>query len=49
MKKAIYLEASDIKKLIMKEFGVPEKNIQKNQYSYTVIIEEDKEEEHETH
>lgn len=39
MKQAIVLDANDIKKILAEKFGVPESNIIKSQYSYTVILE----------
>jgi hypothetical protein len=41
MKKAILIEQADLKRLIAERYEVPEKNVVKNQYSYTVILEED--------
>ena len=41
MKRAIVIEPDDIKIMLAKEYNVPEKNIIKSQYSYTVILEED--------
>jgi hypothetical protein len=43
MKKAIMIEESDIKKMISKQYGIPEKNIIKNKYTYTVVLEEEEE------
>ena len=43
MKKAIVVDADDIKKILAEKFGVDEKNIIKSQYSYTVITDEDPE------
>lgn len=40
MKKAIVIEANDIKKILAEKFKVPEANIVKSQYSYTVIMDE---------
>lgn len=39
MRKAIVLDAKDIKKILAEHFGVPEDCIIKSQYSYTVITE----------
>lgn len=39
MKKGMILDNEDIKKIIAEKFGVPESNVIKSQYSYTVIIE----------
>lgn len=38
MKKAIVIEPDDIKKILAEKYGVPEKNIIKSQYSYTIIL-----------
>lgn len=43
MKKAIVVDADDIKKILAEKFGVDEKNIIKSQYSYTVITDVDPE------
>lgn len=43
MKKAIVLDANDIKKLLAREYGVPENNVIKSQYSYTVVLEKESE------
>lgn len=40
MKKAIVLDANDIKKILAEYFNVSESDIIKSQYSYTVITEE---------
>lgn len=40
MKNAIVLEQSDIKKMIAEKYQVPESNIIKSQYTYSVILEE---------
>lgn len=39
MKKAIVVETADIKKLLAEKYNVPDVNIIKNQYSFTVILE----------
>ena len=39
MKEAIVVDANDIKKILAEKFNVPESNIIKSQYSYTVILE----------
>lgn len=44
MKNAIVVDANDIKKILAEKFEVPESNIIKSQYSYTVILEKEKEE-----
>lgn len=41
MKEAIVVDANDIKKILAEKFGVPESNVIKSQYSYTVIMEDD--------
>lgn len=43
MKKAIMIEADDIKKILAEKFEVPEKNVIKSQYSFTVILDEEEE------
>ena len=40
MRKAIVVDADDIKKILAEKFGVDEKNIIKSQYSYTIITDE---------
>ncbi len=40
MKQAIVLDSNDVKKLIAEQFDVPEENVIKSQYSYTVITED---------
>lgn len=42
MKQAIVIETSDIKKLLAEKFNVPEENVIKTQYSFTVILEKEK-------
>lgn len=44
MKKAIVVDANDIKKILAERFKVAETDIIKSQYSYTVIVEEEKNE-----
>lgn len=39
MKKAIVLDANDVKLLIAEKYGVKPENVIKSQYSYTVITE----------
>lgn len=39
MKKAIVVEQSDVKRILAEHFKVPEANVMKSQYSYTVIVE----------
>lgn len=41
MKKAIVIDANDLKKILAEKFGVPEKNVIKSQYSYTIVTEEE--------
>lgn len=45
MKNAVVLDMNDIKKRLAKEFDVPEGNVIKNQYSFTVMLESTEEEE----
>ena len=44
MKKGLIIEANDIKKILAEHFNVPEANVIKSQYSYTVVLEEKEEE-----
>lgn len=39
MKKAIVVDASDIKKILAERFGVPEEQVYKSQYSWTVVTD----------
>lgn len=41
MKKAIVLDSNDIKAILAEKFGVPESDVIKSQYSYTVILPEE--------
>ena len=41
MKKAIHYDAEDIRKILAERHGVDPKNVIRNQYSYTVVLEED--------
>lgn len=41
MKKAIVVDADDIKAILAEKFGVSPDKIIKSQYSYTVITEKD--------
>lgn len=41
MKKAVVIDSNDIKQILAEKFDVPEGNVIKSQYSYTVILEED--------
>lgn len=43
MKNAIVIDVNDIKKILAKEFNVPESNVIKSQYSYTIVLEEENE------
>ena len=38
MKKAIVLDSNDIKAILAEKFCVPESDVIKSQYSYTVIL-----------
>lgn len=44
MKKAIVIEADDIKQILADKYNVPIKNVIKPQYSYTVILEDGEDE-----
>ena len=39
MKTAVHYDAEDIRKMLAEKHGVPEKNVIKNQYSWTVITD----------
>lgn len=41
MKRAIVVDANDIKKILAEYFGVNQEDVIKSQYSYTVITEEE--------
>lgn len=43
MRKAIVVDANDVKKILAEHFGVPEADIIKSQYSYTVMLDDDEE------
>ena len=43
MKEAVVIEPDDIKTMLAEKYGVPEKNVIKSQYSYTVILDNRKE------
>lgn len=45
MKKAVHYDADDIKEILAKRHNVDPKNVIRNQYSYTVVLEEDANEE----
>ena len=42
MKKAVVIDANEVKAILAEKFEVPEANVIKSQYSYTVILEDDK-------
>lgn len=42
MKKAIVVDANDVRKILAEHFGVKEENVIKSQYSYTIITEKEK-------
>lgn len=42
MKKALVIDKNDVKKIIAEKFGVEEKDVIVSQYSYTVVLEEEK-------
>lgn len=41
MKQAIVVDANDVKSILAEHFEVPEANIIKSQYSYTIILEKE--------
>ena len=41
MKKAVVLDSNDIKAILAEKFGVPESDVIKSQYSFTVILSDD--------
>lgn len=43
MRKAVVLDAGDVKEILAKYFGVKAENVIKSQYSYTVITDDDDE------
>ena len=45
MKKAIVVDSGDIKKILAEKFNVPEENVIKSQYSFSIIIEDEQKEE----
>lgn len=47
MKNALVIEPGDIKKILAEHFEVPENNVIKSQYSYTVILTTDEKEKEE--
>lgn len=42
MKKGIVIDADDIKKMLAEKFGVTSDKVIKSQYTYTVILEDEK-------
>lgn len=40
VKKALVIDANDIKKILAEKYDIPEKNVIKSQYSYTVVLDE---------
>lgn len=40
MKKAVVVDSNDIKEILSERFKVPQENVIKSQYSYTVIVED---------
>ena len=45
MKKAVVVDSGDIKKILAEKFNVPEENVIKSQYSFTIIMEGEQSEE----
>lgn len=43
MKNAVHYDAEDIKKILAERHNVDPKNVIRNQYSYTVVLEDTKE------
>ena len=43
MKKAVHYDADDVKKILAERHNVDVKNVIRNQYSYTVVLEENAE------
>lgn len=41
MKPALHYDAEDIKELLAEKHGVDPKNVIRNQYSYTVVLEKE--------
>ena len=41
MKKAIVVDANDVRNILAEHFGVKEENVIKSQYSYTIITEKE--------
>lgn len=44
MKQGIVIQTNDIKKILAEKFGVPEGNVIKSQYSFTVVFDSEVEE-----
>lgn len=42
MKKGIVIDADDIKKMLAEKFGVTPDKVIKSQYTYTVVLEDEK-------
>ena len=43
MKNAIVIDANEVKRILAEHFGVPEANVIKSQYSYTIIKDKSEE------
>lgn len=39
MRDAVVVDANDVKEILAEHFGVPQENVIKSQYTYTVIID----------
>lgn len=44
MKKAVVIDANEVRQLLAEKFNVPVENVIKSQYSYTVILPEEQDE-----
>lgn len=44
MKQAVVIDSNEVQAILAEKFGVPVKNVIKSQYSYTIILDEKKEE-----
>ena len=44
MKSAVVVDANDMKEILAKHFGVKPENVIKSQYTWTVVLDETKEE-----
>jgi len=42
VKQAVVVDVSDVKKILAEHFHVPEENVIKSQYSFTVVLETEK-------